>query len=213
MGVRSFRNISESFANARAILARILSSLVPIDVAEYIDPAAAATAGLEAATASQVAPRTVTTFVGAGVTALAAYPRQITFTTAGATASDAPATALITGKDIDGNAMTETVNVPQTATTATGTKCFSSISSVAYSAGDGTGATVAIGFAAGLGLPFKVKARAGGVALVKEIMDGAIPTAGALSSAATNPPYGLYTPNSAPNAARDYALYLERDID
>jgi hypothetical protein len=107
-------------------------------------------AGLKAATTVSTSPVTLTAsdLLDAGEAALLAYPRKIVFTTAGGTASDAPATALITGTDYTGAAQTETVNLAQTATTATSTKWFKTITSIEYAVGDGTDATIAIGYAA-----------------------------------------------------------------
>jgi len=190
----------------RRDVARVMSPMAAITVEEYTNPAAASAAGLEAATATTVAPRTVTSFVAGGVAALAAYGRNVTFTTAGATPAHAPATALVTGTDMDGNPQTETVNVPQTATTAAGTKIFKSVSSVAYSAADGTAATVSIGFGDLLGLSKTPVSRAGLVPIIREVEAGALVVTGSLS--ATN---RSYTPASVPNGTRDYCLYYEYD--
>lgn len=181
--------------------------MAAIGVDEYTNPAAGDAAGLEAATATTVAPRTVTSFVAGGVAALLAFGRNVTFTTAGATPADAPATALVTGTDMDGKAQTETVNVPQTATIAAGAKIFKTVTSVAYAAADGTGATVSIGFGDKLGVTKKPLARAGldGV-LVREVAVGALVTNGVLS--ATN---RSYAPNTVPDGTRDYAIYYEYD--
>src|SRR5688572_11740914 len=75
----------------------------PIYVAEFTNAAAASATALRAATATVETERTTTSFSAGGVAALAAYPRQIVFTTAGGTAADAPASATITGTDVDGN--------------------------------------------------------------------------------------------------------------
>lgn len=108
--------------------------------------------GLLLATATVAAPVTVLAagLISGGLTLLAAYPRRITFTTAGVTPSDAPATATITGTDYLGAAQVEIVNVGQTATTVSSTGAFKTITSIAYSAADGTAATVAIGFGQGV---------------------------------------------------------------
>lgn len=109
---------------------------------------AADTDGLLLATASVAAPVTVLAagLIAGGLTLLAAYPRRVTFTTAGVTPSDAPATATITGTDYLGAAQVEIVNVPQTATIASSTGAFKTITSIVYPAAEGTAATVAIGF-------------------------------------------------------------------
>ncbi len=145
---------------------------------------------------------------------LAKHPRQIVFTTAGSTPADAPANAVITGTDFRGNVITETVPLAQTATTAKSNNYFATISSIAYPAGDGTGATVAITFNnATIGLPRLVRTRTGAAApIIKEYMDGSVPTAGALAlPGTTDLPYGSYTPNSAPDSIHIYTIYYEYD--
>jgi hypothetical protein len=182
---------------------------VSVAVDEFTNPVAADTAGLEAATASQASVRSVTSFLAAGVAALAAYPRNITLTTAGGTESDAPATAAITGTDVNGVAQSETVNVGQTAETVSSAKLYSTVERVEYPAGDGTDATVAIGFGAKLGLSRRPMVRGGGVGIINEIAVGARVTNGTFESPTTAPPHGSYTPNSAADGTRDYALYYE----
>lgn len=198
--------VSGEVGDLRRDLKAEFAPLVALTVDEFTNPAAAGAADLEAATATTVAPRTVTSFLAGGVAKLAAFPRNITFTTAGGTAADAPATATITGTDPRGKAQTETVNLAQTATIATGTKPFKTVTSIAYSAADGTGATVSIGVGAGLGLGMPPKARSSAVPLaVREMVDGALVTNGVLNA------NGLYTPNTAPDGAHDYAVYYEYD--
>ena len=57
-------------------------------------------------------------------------PRNITITTSGNTPADAPATALITGLDVDGNTLTETISIAQTATDVAGVKLFAKVVSI-----------------------------------------------------------------------------------
>jgi hypothetical protein len=180
----------------------------------FTDPAAASATALLAATATTVAVQTYLTAAlsAGGKAALAAYPRNVTFTTAGSTASDAPATAVITGTDIDGAALTETVTIAQTATIANGVKCFKTITSIVYAAGDGTGATVSIGIGAVFGLSKKPAVRGGAVHVINETSAGSRVTNGTFVVPATSPPYGSYAPNSAPDASKDYVLTFERDL-
>lgn len=111
---------------------------------------AAAPAGLKAATATLAT--TTQTFTSAdlldaGEALLAVYPRRPTFTTAGGTASDAPSTVTIVGTDYADAAQTETgLALAQTAATVRATKAFKTITSIAYAADGGTGATIAIGY-------------------------------------------------------------------
>lgn len=185
---------------------------VMIQVDEFTDPAAADAAGLEAATAASTSVRTVTSFVAGGVAALAAYPRNVTFTTAGNTPADAPTTATITGTDVFGNALTEDVSVPQTATIAAGVKCFKTVTSVVYTVGQGTDCTVSIGFGVLLGLAHKPKVRAGAIAVLNENAVGVRVTTGTFATPTTSPPNGSYSPSTAANGSRDYALHYERDL-
>lgn len=208
--IRDLRNdIEEAFVSAENLNPLGSGSIV---VAEYTNPAAAVANGLELATATTLAARTVSAFVAAGVAALAAYPRNITFTTAGTTPADAPANAVITGTDVNGEALTETVTVAQTATISSGAKCFKTITSVVYAVSEGTGATVAIGFGALLGLPSKAATRAGGVNVLGEVAVGARVVNGTLATAVASPPNGSYSPNSAANGTNDYSVTYEKDI-
>ena len=109
----------------------------------------AAGAGLQGATATVAAPVTLAgaSLLAAGVAALLANPRRLTFATAGATASDAPANVVITGTDYAGATITETLLLAQTAASATSVKAYATITTLVYPAADGTGATVAVGYA------------------------------------------------------------------
>lgn len=205
--LRGSGGLGPEIADVRADVARTLLPLAAITVEEFTNPAATDAAGLEAATATTVAPRTVTSFLAPGIAALAAFGRNVTFTTAGGTAADAPASALVTGTNMDDVAQTETVNLAQTAATVAGVKIFKTIDSVAYAAADGTGATVSIGFGSLLGLTKTPKTRAGLAAIIREIAVGALVTTGVLN--ATN---RSYAPASAPNGTNDYCVYYEHSL-
>lgn len=183
--------------------------LAAITVEEFTNPPASGAAVLLAATATVAAPVTVLaaalTDVG-GKAVLLAQARNITFTTAGSTASDAPATALITGTDRDGHAQTETVTLAQTATIAKGVKLFKTITKIEYPAADGTGATVAIGIGDAMPLSKTPKTRAGLAAIIREVAVGALVTTGAID--ATNK---SYTPATATNGTNDYCVFYEFD--
>ena len=200
--------VAAEVADLRNDMLAELSTMAAMAVDEYTNPVAAAAAGLEAATATTVAPRTVLAagLLAPGKAALLAYGRNVTFTTAGVTPADAPATALVTGTGMDGLPLTETVTLAQTATIANGVKAFKTIVSVAYAAADGTAATVSIGFGVSLGLGRKPKARAGLAAPIQEIAVGVLVTTGVISD--TN---RTYTPAAAPDGVKDYAVYYEYD--
>jgi hypothetical protein len=189
-------------ADIRKDLDAELGPLAAITVDELTNLEAAGAADLEAATAVTVAPRTVTSFLAPGLAKLATNPRNLSFTTAGGTPADAPATATITGT-YRGKAQSEVVNVPQTATIAMGTKPFSTVTSVVYSAAQGTDATVSIGVGTGAGTAKIPRSRGGGVNLIREVAVGSLVTNGVLTVE------GLYTPNTAFDGTRDYAVYYE----
>lgn len=107
-------------------------------------------AALEAATATQASVRTVSSFAAAGVAALAAYPRPIAILVGGTTPTHAPATATITGTDENDDALVEPLSllIPNARTkgAAVTEGVFKTVTSIAFAAGTGTGATTSIGF-------------------------------------------------------------------
>lgn len=109
-------------------------------------PAAPAGLLVAAATSSSTSTVAFSAMLPAGQAALAANPRKPTFTSGGATPAHVPASAVLTGLDYAGNTITETVTPSTTAGMVTATKAYASFS-VAYSAGGGTDATIAIGYA------------------------------------------------------------------
>jgi hypothetical protein len=199
---------SGELKDLRDDVARTFLPMAAISVEEFTNPAAGGAAVLLAAAATVAAPVTVLAsgLLAPGLAILAAQPRNITFTTAGGTAADAPATATITGTDRNGKAQTETVNLAQTATIATGVKLFKTIVKIDYPAADGTGGTVSIGIGNAMPLSKTPKARAGAALPIREIVDGALVTTGAID--ATNK---SYTPATAPNGTHDYAVFYEYD--
>lgn len=205
--------VDNATAASRYVEVAVTESGFKVD--EFTDAPAAATAGLKAATATTVAIQTWLTadLIGAGLTELAARPRSVTFTTAGATAADAPANAVVTGTDINGDALTETVTLSQVAGTAESVKAFKTITSVVFAAGDGAGATIAMGYGNKFGLSRKAKTRAGAVMRGTEISAGSVVTNGTLVVAETSAPNGTYTPNTAPNGSNDYAIAYETEGD
>lgn len=196
-----------------AVLRGELGSLTFITTDEWTNAAAPAVAGLRAATAPTFAPETVlaAALLSPGKAALLAYPRNVTFTTAGSTPADAPATATITGTDINGDALVEIVNLAQTATIAEGVKAFKTITSIVFTSADTDPAdcTVAIGFGKKFGLSKPAKTRAGAMNILGEVANAAVVTTGTYVIAATSAPNGTYSPSADPDAAKDYALTYE----
>lgn len=204
--------LSGEVFDTRQDVARVFALLAAITVQEFTNPIAASVNAIKAAAASVAAPVTYAfaDFDGALASAPSTQPRNLSVTVAGATPADAPATVTFTGL-YRGKPQTETINAPQTATTASTTKPFDVDAAglaalvVSAPAADGTGATLAFGIGTGLGVGAKPRTRAGGVTIVREIVDGVVVTDGVLTAT------GLYTPNTAPDGAHDYAIYIEFD--
>lgn len=194
------------------ILDAVANYVGAMKVDEWTDPAAPDTAGLHAAAASAASTQTyaASDLIAGGKTALATYPRNVNFTVAGVTAAEAPTAGVITGTDIDGAALTETVVITASAGTYAGLKAFKTITSISLTGGTGTGATVAIGFGKLFGLSKSIKSRAGRLAVIQEVAAGAVVTTGTFASATTSPPHGTYSPSADPDASKDYAVTYER---
>ncbi len=145
---------------------------------------------------------------------LADAPRQLVFTTAGGTPAHVPANVKITGKDVNGNDMVETLALAQTATTATSVRYWAKVVKLEFPAGDGTAGSIAISYAASVGLKRKLRLRAGLVATLKEVVNGAVVTTGTFAAPTTTDlPNGSYTPASAANDVSDYAIVYEADFN
>jgi hypothetical protein len=192
------------------------------DITSVVYPAAEGTGATMSIGVAAAQLKAATATVASAVTLAAAdlfqgmlstdAPRALVFTVAGTTPADAPATATVVGKDANGGTHTEVVTLPQTATTATTKYFWSYIASVAYPAADGTGATVAIGISAAVGLKKKAKTRAGLTGCIREIAGGSVVTNGVLTAPSTTGlPNGNYAPNATFDGATDFAIYYEFD--
>lgn len=203
--VDGHRGVPGEVYDLRRDVARVLASLAALTVDEFTNPAAGGAAALEVATACTTLGRLVTSFLAPGAAILAAGGRNITITTAGTTPTNGPASALVTGTYL-GVAQTETIaGLNAGAATYAGVKPFDTVTSVQYATALDVDATNSIGIGNGLGVALKPLARAGGVVPIREVVDGALVTTGALTA------NKLYTPATAPNGAHDYAVYYEYD--
>jgi hypothetical protein len=188
-------------------------AMAAITVEEFVNPVAASPNAIKLAIASVAA---IVSYSGAQLDgavggAVMSPPRNLTITTAGGTAADAPATATITGVDVNGAVISETITVAQTATIALGVKAFAKVTKIDLPAADGTGATLAFGFGSVIGLGKKIKSRAGLAFVLKEAANGAVVTNGTIVAAATGLPNGTYAPNTIPDGAKTYAIFYEYD--
>jgi hypothetical protein len=197
--------LGKEIADVRRDVAAVLTPLVAIAIEEYTLPPPIVAAAIMIVTASSL---TAQVYQGAGLTGSVgggkiSPPRNIEVVTAGATATHAPSSFVIKGLDAQGNHISETI--PGTnggAATYTGVKCFAQITSVEPVAGTGTDATFSVGTGVVIGLSQTPKIRTlQALPLVrKELYDGSVVTNGLLTLPATNPPFGAYTPNTAPAA-------------
>lgn len=192
---------------------KTLAPMAAITVEEFTNPAAADVDALKLSIAVSTSAADYSGAALDGVVGVGTMspPRNVTVTTTGNTPADAPATATFTGVDIDGKAISETVNVPQTATTAVGAKAFAKVTQITMPVGQGTDAAVSFGFGALIGLTKTIKTRAGAANLIREVAVGSLVTNGVIATAAVGAPHGTYAPNSAPDGTRDYAIYYEYD--
>lgn len=197
----------------RKDLSAALAPLANIVVEEFVNPIVGGAATLRIATATVTAAVTLApaALTAATLTNMELAPRQLVFTTAGTTAAHAPATVTIKGTDARNKVLEETLALAQTATTATSVNFFKTITSLEFPPGDGTGATVAIGTGAKIGLSQVPKVRSAATVIIKELEDGvAAAVAGTLEAPGVAiGPYGAYTPDSTLDGALDFVLFYE----
>lgn len=114
----------------------------------------------------------------------------------------------VTGTNVLGEVITETLPVftVDTATTVVGSKAFATVTSYSVPAMDGTGATVAIGTGAKLGLPHKLSQNSVVAAFLNSTKEGTLPTVVVSTSAIES---NTATLNSALNGnAVEIHLYM-----
>jgi hypothetical protein len=162
------------------------------------------------ASANALSTSAAVTAIGSGAVLLALAADLITPRTVVAAWTNT-AIMTVTGKDVYGKTMVEK---SASGTSLTGKKAFKSVSSVTVSA-DVTGCTVGHGDI--FGFPVFV---AGAGYIVREIMDGALATAGTTaggirdaggSTATTGDVRGTYDPNSAADGSRQFNLIVMAD--
>lgn len=176
---------------------------------EFVNPPTADVDYFVTATATAASEVVITSF--ANSTPLDP-PRNITFTASNSADFDA-VDMVVEGTDLHGRELTETISLTDAGnTTDSGVKCFRTVTSITIPAQAGTGGSYTIGFGPVMGLSKPIKSRQAVPVVIKEIAAGSgNPTAGTFVAAATAAPNGSYSPNSAPNATRDYAVLYEVD--
>lgn len=179
----------------------------------YTDPAAADTDFFVASgTATTAASRTWTVsgalpLLNSALTG--GFARRVTITS---TANAAFTSVVMTIEGTDANDLPITGTITTTAgggATDSSTHAFKTVTSITLPAQGGAGATFQMGFGAGLGLTKPLRARQGVNVVLREHAAGSLVTNGTFALPAAVQPYGLYTPNSAPNGSQDYAILYE----
>jgi hypothetical protein len=211
--VRGRGGLAGEIGDLREDLVGQLTALAAFTVDEFTNPPAADPDAIKLAVATVAAATTysgtaLNGVVGAGTLS---PPRNVTVTTAGATPADAPASATFNGTDVNGDSISETIVVAQTATIALGVKAFAKVTSIVLPAADGVAATLAFGFGDLMGLSKPIKTRAGLTDLLREIEAGALVTTGVVTTTAAGLPNGTYLPATVADGANDYAVYYEYD--
>ena len=102
--VRGHNGQGGEIGDLRRDVATVLTVMAGVAIVEFTDQGATATTNLKAATATVTSPVTLQTtdLLAPGLAILAGGARNVTFTTAGGTPANAPATATVIGTDING---------------------------------------------------------------------------------------------------------------
>ena len=186
----------------------------PTYIEEWTNPPAADDDYYLGATATSASP-VVLTLVGANLD-----PPRPCMITSTAHAHFTGVTAVVAGyvKSADGTGLVAaTENLPLTnggnAADQT-TTCWVTPPVVTIPGQGGTSGSYKVGFGAPMGLGKKAKTRAAKPFVIAQSAAGTVfATNGTFNPATTHAPNGSYSPDSAPDGARDYALQYELDPD
>jgi len=163
----------------------------------WTDPLALSTTRLTTAQATSAAITTVTTF-----TAQPDFARQITILPGGTTADVKAGDYVITGTNIRGEVISDTLVFADNATVAqTSIKAFKTVTSIVYPVQDGTAATFAVGINDALGLDRSMNANE--VILVTVSAGTFETTRPTVTFHATDVSRNTIDPNTALDAAKD----------
>lgn len=169
-----------------------------------VTPLATDTDGILAATTLLAAAQDIATGWVSGIQAkLAACPQLVTVKGAMAGATHITGNVVITGTDICGNAITDTIALNDDASVA-GVKAFASVSNVHLPARTTAADTVEVGFTKAFGVPFL---SAEVLTALLKTSDGSADT-GTLAAHATDVAQSIYTQSATPNGAKVCNLSL-----
>lgn len=160
-----------------------------------------AVADVHAAVTDNGSARTITTSITNPSCA-----RNVTATAGGTSADVKAITVTVTGTDINGLVITETLPAFTVNTTGTvvGSKAFKTVTSIAIPAHDGTGATTSIGSGAKLGLDHMLDLNTVDYAFLAGTKEGTAPTVAVSSTAVCS---NTITLNSALDGTAVVAFY------
>lgn len=134
-------------------------------------------------------------------------PRNITATTAGTAGDIAAVQVTVTGTNAEGAVITEVLPVftVDSATTVVGSKAFATVTSYSVPAMDGTGATVAIGTGAKVGLGDRLSRNSVANAYLAGVKEGTAPTVAVSASAIESNTVSLNSALNGTAVVVDYA--------
>lgn len=139
------------------------------------------------------------------------FPRNIVLTTGGTTANIGAGTAVVSGTNIFGAAISENFTITSAQNGATtGAKAFASVTSVVFPAATGTGATVSVGSGSKLGLK-RCVARAGDY-VFSEFGAAYETTRGTLAISASAVESNTFIPNGSMDGAHDVDLFYVQNF-
>ncbi len=183
-------------------------AIVPVVVQEFTNPEAADDDWFKASFATAATPNVGSTFTNATIPSL--IPRSITISRTADVASYTTDPIVLTGtKLVAGVAVP--VELTFTPADADGGDViesdeddgFSTITGYDFPAQVDANGAFKIGFGAAIVLSYAVKSRAGLVAVIRQVVAGAVVTTGTFVGA-------KYTPAAPPDLSKDYAVYYER---
>lgn len=168
--------LSGEVADLREDLGKVMARLAALAVEEWTNVAAADDDAIKTVIASSAA---AASYSGAALNGAVgggtmSPPRNITITTS-ANAHINAVGVVITGKDVDGKTLTETITLTDNGgVTDVGNKAFAKVTQIDVPAQGGGGGTLKFGFGTKIGLSNSIHLRNGVPSVLAEMMDGAL---------------------------------------
>lgn len=145
---------------------------------------------------------------GSGVNAVA---RNVTLTPTGTTANVAAGTAVVSGKNVNGQSISENFTISSTQSTATtGAKAFKSISSIVFPQASGSGVTLSVGTGNKLGVN-RCLNNAGDY-MFSEFGGVYDATRGTMAVNASAAESNTFSPNSTPDGSHNIDLFYVQNF-